>query len=410
MHAKKILHVLSQRPSLTGSGVTLVELARQAAFAGWEQQAVIGVPSDDPSPPMGALDSHEVHPLVFGTDELNFKLPGMSDVMPYPSTVFSQMTSEQLCVYREAWRRHLAEVVADFKPDIIHSNHVWIMSSILKDIAPDIPVLTHCHATGLRQMSLCPHLAEKVQAGCRRNEHFFVVHDGHAEELSTVLNIDRDRVHVVSAGYREDLFHLEGRGKPAAGELLYVGKYSQAKGLPQLLDALEQLSAKHPAIRLHIAGSGAGTEADALKARMKVMAPMVKLHGMLDHHQLSDLMRRCHACILPSFYEGLPLVLVEAAACGCRLVSTELPGVVRQLRPQLADLLELVPLPRMQSLDVPLEEDLPAFVNKLSTAIETVMQKSPASELLSTDDKSLDAFTWKAVFRRVERVWREVAG
>ena len=81
------------------------------------------------------------------------------------------------------------------------------------------------------------------------------------------------------------------------------------------------------------------------------------------------------------------------------MVSTELPGVVRQLEPRLGDLLKLVPLPRMQSLDVPLEEDLPEFVDLLSSAIAGVMQKPPASERLSDHFNSL--YDEPSLFRHV---------
>ena len=57
---------------------------------------------------------------------------------------------------------------------------------------------------------------------------------------------------------------------------------------------------------------------------MEDLVPLVTMHGQLDQPALADLMRRCAVCVLPSFYEGVPLVLVEAAACGCRLVSTDL--------------------------------------------------------------------------------------
>ena len=56
---------------------------------------------------------------------------------------------------------------------------------------------------------------------------------------------------------------------------------------------------------------------------MLSMAPAVTLHGQLNQPQLAVLMRRCGVCVLPSFYEGLPLVLIEAAACGCRIVAAE---------------------------------------------------------------------------------------
>ena len=61
---KKVLHLLSQRPSLTGSGITLDSFVRHASSAGWDQRVVIGVPADDPSPPVGGLDDAHIVPLV----------------------------------------------------------------------------------------------------------------------------------------------------------------------------------------------------------------------------------------------------------------------------------------------------------------------------------------------------------
>lgn len=120
----RVLHVLSQRPSLTGSGVTLDAVVRCAAAAGHEQRVVVATPADDPAPRVGGLPARCVHPLLFGTPPLDFDLPGMSDVMPYPSSRFSGLGAEQLALYRDAWIAHLRPLVATFEPHLIHSHHV----------------------------------------------------------------------------------------------------------------------------------------------------------------------------------------------------------------------------------------------------------------------------------------------
>ncbi len=400
----RVLHLLSQRPSLTGSGVTLDAVVRCAAETGWEQQVVIGVPLDDGSPTVGGLDQPRIHPLRFGGDDIPFPVPGMSDVMPYPSTVFGTMTDPQISTYLDRWRRHIAEVVAGFKPHIIHSHHIWLMSSLLKDLAPTTPVVTHCHATGLRQMRLVPDLATGVRVGCARNDGFFVLHRQHAHDLAKELAIPADRIHVIGAGYREDLFSQTQMIHDRSPALLYIGKYSSAKGLPSLLDAFERLSSKHPVLSLHIAGDGSGPEADALRRRMVGMSPGVVLHGQLPQTALSALMRRSTICVLPSFYEGLPLVLVEALACGCRLVATDLPGVAKELAPRIGTALDLVELPSMAGIDTPVESELSAFVARLEAGIERAINAPPLPE--QTD--ILKTFTWPAVFDRIERVWRQL--
>jgi len=200
------------------------------------------------------------------------------------------------------------------------------------------------------------------------------------------------RVHLVPAGFREDLFHEGDADSREARSLLYVGKYSHAKGLPQLLDAFEMLSDAC----LHVAGDGSGEEAEALRARMRAMDRVV-LHGQVDQARLGDLMRAAEVCVLPSFYEGVPLVLVEAAACGCKVVATALAGVVEQIAPVLGARLTPVACPPMDAIDTPAAQALPAFVERLARALEASLASDPAPVDVSV-------FGWRGVFERVEKL------
>ncbi len=404
----RVLHILSQRPSLTGSGVTLEATIRLAAAAGWEQSVIVGTVAADPHPTVDGLPHQRVHSLVFERDGLDFPLPGMSDVMPYPSSVFSTLTPDQLQSYREAWRQHITIVAEDFQPDLVQSHHVWIVSSLLKDILPDTPVATHCHATGLRQMSLCPHLADEVKRGCARNERFLALSAGQADLLVLTLEVPLQKIHITGSGYRAELFQGAESRQDRGETLLYIGKYSEAKGLPWLLDACERLQRHRAGLVLHVAGSGAGSEAEGLRRRMQALAPAVVMHGQLPQPALANLMRRCAVCVLPSFYEGLPLVLVEALACGCRLVATRLPGIDEQLAPSLGDFLDLVPLPRLVGVDQPRREELPAFVECLEATLSTALDKPPPGEQAEDLRRALVPFTWNAVWERVAAVWSEL--
>ncbi|MCB1184090.1 glycosyltransferase family 4 protein [bacterium] len=384
-------------------------LVREAAAAGHAQQAVVGTPADDPAPDVGGLAADAVTSVRFAAPgcataaDLPFPVPGMSDVMPYPSSVWSRLDAGQLAAYRRVWRERLAAAVARFRPDIIHTHHVWLMSSLLKDVAPQVPVALTCHSTGLRQMTLTPGLADEVRRGCRRIERFCVLRDDHGDAIRDALGVGPARIVRVGAGYRDDLFHAVGRPRELPPHLVYVGKLAEAKGLPWLLDACTPLAAEAPGFTLHVAGDGAGPEADHLRRRLAAL-PWVAHHGQLDQAALAGLMRGCRVAVLPSFYEGVPLVLVEAAACGCRVVATDLPGVVERLAPALGARLSLVPLPRLVGVDRPAPADLPAFTARLRDALAAALAAAPDG----TAD--LGPFTWRAVYGRVAAVWRDLAG
>jgi glycosyltransferase involved in cell wall biosynthesis len=108
-----------------------------------------------------------------------------------------------------------------------------------------------------------------------------------------------------------------------------------------------------------------------------------------------------------SFYEGLALVLLEALACGCRLVSTNFPGIEEVLGDLPPTYCRLVDLPRLKSLDTPYPEDETSFEGRLTAAIrdqiEAVRREPKMDPALLTP--ILKKYSWTQVFERVEQVY-----
>ena len=79
-------------------------------------------------------------------------------------------------------------------------------------------------------------------------------------------------------------------------------------------------------------------------------------------------MRKCHLFIIPSFYEGLSLVTLEALASGLRVAASELPGIREWVGPRMeeAGIIEYVALPGLRSVDVPVAADLPVYEKRLA--------------------------------------------
>ena len=145
----KILSISAQKPSSTGSGVYLTELVKEIALQGHEQAVVAGVYKEDETNfPEGVA----FHPVYFCTEELPYPIVGMSDEMPYTSTRYCDMTEEMVEQFRDAFLKVLVPLVNEFKPDLILTHHLYLLTAIVRETFSDIKVYGFCHNTDLRQM------------------------------------------------------------------------------------------------------------------------------------------------------------------------------------------------------------------------------------------------------------------
>jgi hypothetical protein len=83
----KILHVIGQRPEMTGSGIYLESIIRESHNHGFSNYRVAGVPFGT-HPSSNDAHQNDAAYVYFNTEALDFAVPGMSDVMPYESSLF----------------------------------------------------------------------------------------------------------------------------------------------------------------------------------------------------------------------------------------------------------------------------------------------------------------------------------
>jgi glycosyltransferase involved in cell wall biosynthesis len=126
-----------------------------------------------------------------------------------------------------------------------------------------------------------------------------------------------DRI-VVKPNFRED----PGIGHGTGGYLLFVGRLSVEKGVSVLLRAWRQARAAGALQGLELRIAGTGPEELSLKAQA---GEGVVFLGHQPRAQVLDLMKNAAALVFPSiWYEGFPLVPIEALACGTPLIASDL--------------------------------------------------------------------------------------
>ncbi|WP_319547854.1 glycosyltransferase family 4 protein [Desulfogranum marinum] len=405
----RILHLISQHPESTGSGYYLRNVIARAAAHGHTNGLVAGL-SGTMEVELEHVVPEHCHFVRFEAGGPDFTIPGMSNVMPYPSSRFCDLTNEQLDTYEDAFAKVLSLAVASFAPDLIHSHHLWLATSVAFRKFPKIPLVTSCHSTDLRQIIQCTHLHERVLEPCRSLDHILALSIAQKEHIRQLIKLTDEKIAVIGAGFDPEIFRMKDKESAPPVKLLYAGKLSFAKGVDRLLEVFTTMDTTN--LHLHLAGSGSGKEKERCLELAAKLPHKITVHGAIDQSRLAELMGRCHIFILPSWYEGLPLVLLEAISCGCRVITTELSGCMELLGQADSDHVRFLPLPSMKNVDTPEKTELPIFDSRLEDAI---LEMAGRVQRKSTPDreavqKLVTPYSLEGFFLKIEEIYERIVG
>jgi glycosyltransferase involved in cell wall biosynthesis len=110
------------------------------------------------------------------------------------------------------------------------------------------------------------------------------------------------------------------------GFFLFVGRLRIRKGVEVLFAALAALR-DGVGPRLRVAGDGEHREALQRAAARFGVTDRVEFLGRRDSEQVRSLLGRCRALVVPSTYEGMPLVILEAMEEGAPVIASRVSGI-----------------------------------------------------------------------------------
>ncbi|MGE5533873.1 MAG: glycosyltransferase family 4 protein [Bacillota bacterium] len=220
--------------------------------------------------------------------------------------------------------------------DIIHAH-----SPLSPPLRTKLPIIVTMHTTGIEQVRYMEvtnaksfldtlffksfRLRVEKQTLKKANLVTSVSHKV-AEELEQYYHVKKDSVVTIGNGVdTRHFFPPDSRSKKL--NILYSGRLGYRKGLVDLVKSAELIIPKHPEVNFVFAGKGPFEHALKTLVESSGYKEHFQFLGFVESKELLQCYQSASMFVLPSHYEGLPTVLLEAMASGLPVIATDVGGV-----------------------------------------------------------------------------------
>ena len=156
---------------------------------------------------------------------------------------------------------------------------------------------------------------------------------GRSQLCRLVDHSDWDRIKVVHCGIEKSRFETVTPAPEAGLNLVAIGRFVEQKGQMVLIPAMAMIKARIKGTRLHLVGDGPGRAALETAIAAQGLQDNITLTGWLDEAAVRRELDAAHALIMPSFAEGLPMVVMEAMAAARPVLATHIAGTPELVQP-----------------------------------------------------------------------------
>ena len=220
------------------------------------------------------------------------------------------------------------------RPDVLHVHTGQVLLAEVTALVArlrGIPYVVHQHlllrpSTRLGRMLLPAYLRFPYAWVLRHADRVICLTGTMRDAVVATFGVDPARTSVVHNGVDHSTFR-PGREPRRPDEVAFVGRLAVQKNVTALLEAVARLRDEGRDVRVRLIGEG------DQRARLQAIAAAhglsnVAFEGRLPRAEVAAALARATAVVLPSTHEGLPLVLLEAMACGTPVIASSIPEVV----------------------------------------------------------------------------------
>ncbi|KHD05772.1 glycosyl transferase family 1 [Candidatus Thiomargarita nelsonii] len=301
--------------------------------------------------------------------------------------------------------RHLRKLYAKEKPDLVHNftikNVVYgSLAAQMAGIKPRVNAVTglgHIFTSnGWLARLIRPIVSRLLRVALQGNKSLLILQnpDDYQAFVNADLVLPKNIRLIRGSGVDTERFKPSSQKRQGVFRVLLATRLLWEKGVGEYVEAARKLKGDNQAIEFLLAGSpDPGNPASVPPAQIDAWARegIITALGHLD--KMEDILNEVDLVVLPSYREGLPRILLEAAAYGLPIVTTDAPGC----REIVAD--------EVNGFLVPCKDSA-----ALATAIQRILDNPEERARMGAASRSkvLAEFDQKIVLRETFEVYREL--
>lgn len=157
-------------------------------------------------------------------------------------------------------------------------------------------------------------------------EKLIVLSEGWKEYFSSILSGRTDRPQIVVLNNTIEIPTESEVSNKTYGvhEILFLGRICRDKGIEELIKSFDKLSYEFPGMHLNLGGI---YEDESFKETIEARGEQITFLGWIDGKVKAEYLKKCDILVLPSYYEGFPVCVIEGMAYGCSVVATRVGAV-----------------------------------------------------------------------------------
>lgn len=317
----RVLFCHSQFPGETGSGVYLQKIVAEAIRQGIDMHVLAAGYENLSEKDIPGVDNVRITTCKFSIDDehkspdaISFAIPGMSNVMPYPSITFKSLSMDQLEEYVCKLKRIVTQTIYRLNPTVISVNHCWFLTGFARLAAPWIPVCVSAHGTTYKLLKDHPQLGQWILPTIQTADHVCAISRESVRECVDAFHIPEEKMTIEGYGFDLNTFKYESIDRSEilrslnikfsdnVQELvLFIGKFVEWKGLDELLYAFSHLREIRPGLGCLIIGEGNPERRETIDSLISQLGlnSCVLAPGKLPRNVLPDIYRIADVFVLP---------------------------------------------------------------------------------------------------------------